>query len=294
MAVRSSPGFTISPSTQVQTSGLNLDLGFTERRCQLTVMSGPQTGRSVEVSKATFSVGKGDECDLVITDPTVSRVHFVIEQQQGAYVIRDNTSTNGTWIDQFRIREAYLRPGVVLRAGQVQLKFESLFKPIEIAPSQADKFGHLVGHSVRMRQIFTMLERVAKTDATVVIFGETGTGKSAIAQAIHEASALRSLMWGGTFEGGTTIPSSTRVLIAPSSRTASLPLNSSRTRSTRSRRTARRMKSYTSTNPLLYARSLVNGPPVGVLARNTRTDDVGAVISGAPSGTSATRSAVDH
>jgi DNA-binding NtrC family response regulator len=195
VAVRNAPGFTISPSTQVQTSGLNLDLGFTERRCQLTVMSGPQTGRSVEVGKATFSVGKGDECDLVITDPTVSRLHFVIEQQQGAYVIRDNASTNGTWIDQFRIREAYLRPGVVLRAGQVQLKFEPLFKPIEIAPSQADKFGHLVGHSVRMRQIFTMLERVAKTDATVVIFGETGTGKSAIAQAIHEASARK----GGPF-----------------------------------------------------------------------------------------------
>src|SRR5690349_17346676 len=129
MAVRSSPGFTISPSTQVQTSGVALDLGFTERRCQLTVMSGPQSGRSVEVAKQHFVVGKGEDCDLVITDPTVSRQHFVIEQQAGAYVIRDNQSTNGTWIDQFRIREAYLRPGVVVRAGQVQLKFESLFKP---------------------------------------------------------------------------------------------------------------------------------------------------------------------
>jgi DNA-binding NtrC family response regulator len=39
-----------------------------------------------------------------------------------------------------------------------------------------------------MRQIFTMLQRVAQTEATVVIFGETGTGKSAVAQAIHEAS----------------------------------------------------------------------------------------------------------
>jgi DNA-binding NtrC family response regulator len=53
----------------------------------------------------------------------------------------------------------------------------------------------LVGRSVKMRQIFTLLERVAKTDATVVIFGETGTGKSAVAQAIHEASPRR----GGPF-----------------------------------------------------------------------------------------------
>ena len=191
MAARGQPGFTISPSTQVQTSGLNLDLGFTERRCQLTVVSGAQSGKSIEVNKPAFTVGKGDECDLVIADPTVSRLHFTIEQQGGAYVIRDHASTNGTWIDQFRIREAYLRPGVVVRAGQVQLKLEPLFKPIEIAPSNADRFGSLVGHSVRMRQIFTMLERVAKTDATVVIFGETGTGKSAIAQAIHEASSRK-------------------------------------------------------------------------------------------------------
>lgn len=188
---RGPPGFDASPATQVQTSAVNLDAGFTERRFQLSVLSGPETGRSVEVNKPEFRVGKGEDCDLVLNDPTVSRLHFVIEQQEGAYVIRDTASTNGTWIDQFRIREAYLRPGVVVRAGQVQVKLESLFKPLEIAPSHEDKFGPLVGRSVRMRQIFTMLERVAKTDATVVIFGETGTGKSAIAQAIHEASARK-------------------------------------------------------------------------------------------------------
>jgi DNA-binding NtrC family response regulator len=42
-----------------------------------------------------------------------------------------------------------------------------------------------------MRQIFTLLERIAQTEATVVIFGETGTGKSAVAQAIHNNSARK-------------------------------------------------------------------------------------------------------
>ena len=138
-------GFHLAPATQVHTAGPHL--AFTELRCQLTVMSGPQAGRSVEVelspAKASFVVGKGDECDLTITDPTVSQKHFVIEQQAGAYVIRDHASTNGTFIDQFRIREAYLRPGVFIRAGGVQLKFEPLFKPIAIAPSPADAFGRL-------------------------------------------------------------------------------------------------------------------------------------------------------
>lgn len=185
-------GFTGQPATQVQSSTGALDLGFTERRCQLVVLSGVDTGKAVEVAKAQFTVGKGEECDLVLTDPTVSRQHLVLEQQGGAVFVRDLQSTNGTWIDQFRIREAYLRPGIVLRAGQVQLRFESLFKALDVAPSLDERFGHLIGRSMKMRQIFTMLERVAKTDATVVIFGETGCGKSAVAQAIHDASPRRS------------------------------------------------------------------------------------------------------
>ncbi len=167
------------------------DVGITERQCQLVVVTGPEAGRTVAVKKTPFVVGKDDDCDLMLSDPTVSRQHFTIEQQQGAFVIRDLGSTNGTWIDQLRIREAWLRPGTVVRAGQQQVRFESVFRPLEVVPAVDDRFGALVGRSVRMRQIFTLLERIARTEATVVIFGETGTGKSAVAQAIHDASPRR-------------------------------------------------------------------------------------------------------
>jgi len=180
------------PTTQIHADQRGGDLGFTERRCQLVVLSGPETGRVVDVARTPFVIGKGEECDLVLTEPTVSRTHFSIDTEQGAFVIRDLTSTNGTWIDQFRIKEAWLRPGTVLRAGSAQLRFEPVFKPLDIAPAAVDRFGRLVGRSVRMRQIFTLLERIAQTEATVVIFGETGTGKSAVAQSIHEASPRKS------------------------------------------------------------------------------------------------------
>jgi DNA-binding NtrC family response regulator len=168
-----------------------LDPGLQERRCQLTVLNGESEGTVIEIDKPSFTVGK-DGADLVLTDATVSREHFVIEQQAGAFVIRDKQSTNGTWIDQFRIREAYLRPGIVVRAGEVQLRFEPLFTRVEVQPSAEDRFGSLVGRSVKMREIFTLLQRVAMTDATVVILGETGSGKSAVARAVHEASERKS------------------------------------------------------------------------------------------------------
>ncbi len=185
MAKQYLPGI---PTTQVHADVKGVDPGFTERRSQLVVLTGPEAGRVVDVQRMPFVVGKGEECDLVLTEPTVSRTHFSIDSEQGAFVIRDLTSTNGTWIDQFRIKEAWLRPGTVLRAGQAQLRFEPVFKAMDIQPAAVDRFGSLVGSSVRMRQLFTLLSRVAQTEATVVIFGETGTGKSAVAQAIHAAS----------------------------------------------------------------------------------------------------------
>ncbi len=83
------------PTTQVHADLKATDLGFTERRCQLAVLSGPETGRIVDVDHMPFTVGKGEECDLVLTEPTVSRTHFSIESEQGAFVIRDLSSTNG-------------------------------------------------------------------------------------------------------------------------------------------------------------------------------------------------------
>ena len=188
----SGPDFTSSPRTAIQTEvGQVESLGLKERRCRLVVVSGPDQGNIATFEGARLVVGKSPTCDLVLQDATVSREHFVIEQDGGAFVIRDSGSTNGTWIDQFRIREAWLRPGTELRAGEVRLRFESVYRDVEVEPMQGDQFGSLVGRSVQMRQLFALLERVSKTSATVVMVGETGTGKSAVARAIHDASDRR-------------------------------------------------------------------------------------------------------
>ena len=52
----------------------------------------------------------------------------------------------------------------------------------------SDGFGPLVGRSPRMRRVFGVLERIAPTPLSVLILGETGTGKEVVAKGIHEAS----------------------------------------------------------------------------------------------------------
>jgi sigma-54 specific flagellar transcriptional regulator A len=56
------------------------------------------------------------------------------------------------------------------------------------SPAQPDAFMNIIGQSDRMQRIFRMVEKVADSDSTIIIQGETGTGKGLIAKAIHEHS----------------------------------------------------------------------------------------------------------
>jgi transcriptional regulator with GAF, ATPase, and Fis domain len=99
--------------------------------------------------------------------------------------VRDLHSTNGTFLDGAEIKEAYLRAGSVVGAGAVELKFTPFEERIEILPSERESLGEMVGKSTAMREIFGLIERIAPTDATVLIEGETGTGKDMIARTLH-------------------------------------------------------------------------------------------------------------
>ena len=152
------------------------------------MLEGPEPGVRLPLRPGTTRVGKDPSCDLPIPDVTVSRLHFVIEQDDSGTRLRDEGSTNGTWVDEMRVREVYLRPGARIKAGRVVL----LYQPLEVveaaAPSVSDRFEGLVGQSLAMRQVFGVLEKVAPTDATLLLTGETGTGKGATARAIHRHS----------------------------------------------------------------------------------------------------------
>ena len=158
------------------------------RRCKLVVVKGSQRGAEFVVGGDVLRVGKAPDNDLVIADETVSRVHFEIVRDAKGYLVRDLHSTNGTFLDGAEIKEAYLRAGSVVAAGAVELKFTPFEERIEILPSEREVLGEMVGRSTAMREIFGLIERIAPTDATVLIEGETGTGKDMIARTLHQLS----------------------------------------------------------------------------------------------------------
>src|SRR5262245_55026482 len=158
------------------------------RRCKLVVIKGAQRGTEFVIAGDVFRVGKAPENDLVLGDETVSRVHFEIMRDAKGYLVRDLKSTNGTFLDGAEVKEAYLRAGSVIAAGACELKFTPFEERIEILPSEKEELGEMVGRSPAMREIFGLIERIAPTDATVLIEGETGTGKDMIARTLHQLS----------------------------------------------------------------------------------------------------------
>jgi transcriptional regulator with GAF, ATPase, and Fis domain len=159
------------------------------RRCKLVVIKGAQRGTEFVIAGDVFRVGKApDANDLVLGDETVSRVHFEIMRDAKGYLVRDLKSTNGTFLDGAEVKEAYLRAGSVIAAGSCELKFTPFEERIEILPSEKEQLGEMVGKSAAMREIFGLVERIAPTDATVLIEGETGTGKDMIARTLHQLS----------------------------------------------------------------------------------------------------------
>ncbi len=157
----------------------------------LLVVEGPSRGATARVGPNALRVGSSEACGLKIDDRRVSRVHFEVTTSTDAIAIRDLGSTNGTFVDGVRVRDADLVAGSIVRAGDSALRVDVDEAPAQLVISPRTSFGELVGGSIEMRLVYAVLERAAATDATVLLFGETGTGKDVAARSLHAESPRR-------------------------------------------------------------------------------------------------------
>jgi DNA-binding NtrC family response regulator len=104
----------------------------------------------------------------------------------GRLHVTDLESTNGTFVNGVEISACYLEAGQVLRVGGTTLSVARDASVDEPALSKAESFGRVIGASVEMRRLYPLFERLAHVDVPLVIEGETGTGKEALAEALHE------------------------------------------------------------------------------------------------------------
>ncbi len=160
-----------------------------ERSFRLRVVSGPDDGLTRVLDRGTTMVGTHSDNDVVLQDTTVSRYHLEIRSRRDGIEIRDLDTTNGTKHGDVRIGQITLSGSARLRLGKhTEINIEPLDQSVDIGDWPHDHFGNAVGTSPNMRALFALLHRVAQTDTTVMLLGETGTGKEAMAEAIHQNS----------------------------------------------------------------------------------------------------------
>jgi DNA-binding NtrC family response regulator len=163
----------------------------TEDSFVLTVLQGPERGMRVALDGRELwpiLIGQSPACRVRLSDPTVSRRHASLDfGEHGSLRIADLGSTNGTFIDNVSINDANLAPRQVVRVGATSFSIERQMSTPSEEPPFRERFGRLVGQSKEMRRLYPLFDRIAASRIPVIIEGETGTGKEALSESIHEA-----------------------------------------------------------------------------------------------------------
>ncbi len=158
-------------------------------RFAVRVVSGPEPRPPpVESAGTEVTVGTDERCSLRLSDPTVSRLHCSIAASPEGIQLTDLGSTNGSVIAGCRVATAWLAPGTRVVLGNTEIAVDRGGDDVTEPISRDERFGPVLGTSVAMRRLFALLPKIAGSQATVLVEGETGTGKSLLARAIHAAS----------------------------------------------------------------------------------------------------------
>jgi DNA-binding NtrC family response regulator len=150
-------------------------------------------GTTREINVEPVVIGRSEGADLVLEDNEVSGVHCELRATNDGIAVRDLGSTNGTFCANVRISDAVITGKAELTIGATRIAIEPSHSKQRVPLGFSDRFGSIVGGSPKMRRVFSVLEKIAATPLSVLVLGETGTGKEGVARAIHEQSTRKGM-----------------------------------------------------------------------------------------------------
>lgn len=184
-------------------------------------ISGQRDRAAIVLAPGETWLGRGERCDIEVLDPLVSRRHCRFLARNDIVLIQDQGSSHGTFVNDVPVGERALAHGDRITVGRTHLLFldgaraertelpgglahvataqldtapagngpEVAGNSIQTPPRARWSSLGIVGESPALLELAAQVERVAPSDATVLITGETGSGKEAVAQALHRLGA---------------------------------------------------------------------------------------------------------
>ncbi len=177
-----------SDGTEIIVAAAQSQLRVQFEAIELRVIAGPDAGQELSLGLPSVRIGTAADNDLVLTDRAVSRRHAEIRMTPEGLLLRDLGSTNGTFINDVRITEAYVPANAECRLGYSRLSIRQHTEERKVAVPRQDHLGELVGASERMRELYGLIRAVAPTPTTVHLHGESGAGKELVARTLHTLS----------------------------------------------------------------------------------------------------------
>ena len=179
--------FAVEPTrSEARALETSLETSVALPRVSLHVVSGPDTGRSCDSDEEqVLRAGARDGNHLILSDKSVSGYHLEVSRVRAGWRLRDLGSTNGTFIGPVRVYDVLVRPGTLITVGRSQIRLDACEDtPVRVPLHPSSRLGELVGQSERMRQLFVRIRQVAQAASPVLITGEAGSGKKALAETL--------------------------------------------------------------------------------------------------------------
>lgn len=143
---------------------------------KITILSSQHRGKTFELTKDLYTIGRIEERDICIVDPTISTYHGSFVKNGNTYILKDNNSTNGSRVNNEPIVERELKNSDIIQLGDVEMLYDC-----EDADNSAEKTSNITGISLTVSP--TSSSSVKKLDS-ISPYGERNKGDSKKSQKI--------------------------------------------------------------------------------------------------------------